>query len=171
MDGPAKQIGVGDGEKTRALHPWKAEVAQRFAAQPSVDTITLKVDSDHVGGIWARGSTSGLAAFHRRRLITVVSTTQTVIALSSDESEFYAIVRGAATVLGFKNTVWDYTLGQDHERDGLGGRSRHVLRLGAAKVRHVETGVDRVAAVRGGDPGDPRGDRRGRFEKQVLEGS
>ena len=115
-------------------------VVQRFATQPPVGTITVKVDSDHAGCIETRRSTTGLAAFHGKHLIKAASTTQTVIALSSGESEFHAIARGVATVLGMKNIAKDYgiqvKLGV--ETDSAAGRGMS-LRLGVGKVRHVDT--------------------------------
>ena len=118
----------------------KPRVAQRFDMQPPVDTITLRADSDHAGCIRARRSSSGLAAFHGRHLVKAASTTQTVIAMSSGESEFYAIVRGVATALGFKSMALDYGVVVKIviETDSVAGRGMS-LRLGAGKVRHVET--------------------------------
>ena len=68
------------------------------------------------------------------------ATTQTVIALSSGESEFYAIVRGVATSLGLKSMALDYGITRKIilETDSVAGRGMS-LRLGAGKVRHVET--------------------------------
>ena len=73
-------------------------------------------------------------------MVKVASTTQTVIALSSGESEFYAIVRGVATALGFKSIALDYgvVVKLVIETDLVAGRGMS-LRLGAGKVRHVET--------------------------------
>ena len=60
--------------------------------------------------------------------------------MSSGESEFYAIVRGVATALGFKSMALDYGVVVKivTETDSVAGRGMS-LRLGAGKVRHVET--------------------------------
>ena len=117
--------------------------------QPPVDTITLRVDSDHAGCIRTRRSTSGLAAFHGRHLIKAASTTQTVIAMSSGESEFYAIVRGVATALA---------------RDELATWSRK----GASRRDAVALDSGSVPPEGGDDSKDPRGDERGGPEEEVL---
>ena len=72
----------------------------------------MKVDSDHAGCVRTRKSTTGLAAFYGKHMFKAASTTQTLIALSSGESEFYAIVRGVATG------------GHSRDRDGFGGGTR-----------------------------------------------
>ena len=64
-----------------------------------MDTFTVKVDSDHAGCLRTRRSTTGIAAYHGKHVTKAASTTQTVIALSSGESEFRAVVRDTATVL------------------------------------------------------------------------
>jgi hypothetical protein len=114
-------------------------VAQRFGMQGPVDKITVWVDSDHAGCIRTRRSTTGLAAFHGRHLIKAASTTQTVIALSIGESEFYANVRGVATALGMKSMAKDFGLEMklQLETDSVAGRGM-ALRLGAGKVRHID---------------------------------
>ena len=100
----------------------------------------MKVDSDHAGCVRTRKSTTGLAAFYGKHVIKAASTTQTVIALSSGESEFYAIVRGVATALGLKSLAKDYGLAVTVaiETDSVAGRGM-ALRLGAGKVRHIDT--------------------------------
>jgi hypothetical protein len=118
----------------------RPRVVQRFGMQRPVDKITVRVDSDHAGCVRTRRSTTGLAAVHGRHVIKAASTTQTVIALSSGESEFYAIVRGVATALGMKSMALDFGLvvSLQVETDSVAGRGM-ALRLGAGKVRHIDT--------------------------------
>ncbi len=118
----------------------KPRVAQRFGMQPPVDTTTVPVDSDHAGCIRTRRSTSGLAAFHGRHLIKAASATQTAIAMSSGDSEFYSIVRGVMTAYGFKSMALDFCVVVKLviETDWVAGRGMSLW-LGAGKVRHVET--------------------------------
>ncbi len=70
----------------------RPRAVQGFVMQPPVGAITMKVASDHAGCIRTRRSTSGLAAFHGRHMVKAAATTQAVLAISSGESEFYAIV-------------------------------------------------------------------------------
>ena len=62
------------------------------------------------------------------------------IGLSSGESEFHAIVRGPAPAVGMKSMAGDYgnEVKVALETDSVSG-SGMSLRLGAGKVRHVDT--------------------------------
>ena len=55
--------------------------------QLPIDTITLNVESDSAGCLRTRSSRTGFAACHGQHVIKAASTSQTVIALSSGESE------------------------------------------------------------------------------------
>jgi hypothetical protein len=105
-----------------------------------VGLITVRVDSDHAGCIRTRRSTTGLAAFYGKHVIKSASTTQTVIALSSGESEFYSIVRGVATGLGLKSMAKDFGVELELQLETDSSAARGMsLRLGAGKVRHIDT--------------------------------
>ena len=54
----------------------KPRMVQRFATQPPVETITLKIDSDHAGCLRTRRSTTGIASYHGKHVIKTASTTQ-----------------------------------------------------------------------------------------------
>eukprot|EP00959_Pyramimonas_sp_CCMP1952_P322694 6752659-Pyramimonas_sp.AAC.1 len=73
---------------------------QRFPLQPPQSFCDVDVDSDHAGCLGTRKSTNGGVQFHGRHCIRTYSSTQTVLALSSGESEFYSIVKGISTCLG-----------------------------------------------------------------------
>ena len=134
MDVETEYVSVGNDAQI--------EVVQRFILQSLVNEIIGKVDSDHAGCIRTRKSTTGLAIFQGKHVIKAASSTQTVIALSSGGSEFYAIVRGVATGLGLKSMAKDYgiEIAIVIETDSVAGRGME-LRLGAGKVRHVELSV------------------------------
>ena len=141
VDVSAKHHGVGNGTEMRGRYfLGKARMVQRFVTQLSLDRITMKIDSDHAGCLRTRKSTTGIADYHGKHVIKAAPTTQTVIALSSGESQFYAAVRGTATALGMKFMVRDC----GHEVRLHWKQIQHLdvalpLRLGAAKVRHVNT--------------------------------
>eukprot|EP00959_Pyramimonas_sp_CCMP1952_P445729 9332169-Pyramimonas_sp.AAC.1 len=59
--------------------------------QPPPSFCDVYVDSDHAGCLGTRKSTNGGVQFHGRHCIRSYSSTQTVLALSSGESEFYSI--------------------------------------------------------------------------------
>ena len=68
------------------------------------------------------------------------STNQAVIALSSGEAEYYAIVKGASVGIGIGNMLCD--LGMDKKKVRIKTDSSAAVgiahRLGAGKVRHIE---------------------------------
>ena len=80
----------------------KPRMVRRFVAQLPVDTTTLIVDSDHAGCSRTRMSTTGMSAYRGKHVIKAASNTQTVIVVSSRESDVYAMVLGTATALGIK---------------------------------------------------------------------
>ena len=49
QDVSAKHTGVASGKEMRSVLVGKPRMVQRFVTQPPVDTVSLKVDSDHVG--------------------------------------------------------------------------------------------------------------------------
>ena len=63
--------------------------------------------SDHAGCINTRKSTTGVCIFYGKHLIRSSSTTQGVIALSSGEAEFYAMVKGTSAGLGAEALLRD----------------------------------------------------------------
>ena len=83
-------------------------MVHRFVTQLQVDTITLGVVSAHARCLRTRRPTTGIVASHGKPVIEAASATQTVIALSTGESELYAIVRGTGTALGTKSMARDY---------------------------------------------------------------
>ena len=64
-------------------------------------------DTDFAGCSETRKSTSGGVAMLGTHLIKGWSSTQSVIALSSGEAEFYGIVKGASVGLGIKSLLSD----------------------------------------------------------------
>ena len=116
----------------------KPRMVQRFATQPPVDTLTLKIDSDHAGFLrtW---STVGIGGDHGKHVIRAASTTQTVI----------AVVKWGVTKL--RDCAW-HSDSDGHEEHGQKGHEAKValetdtvsgrgmlIRLGAWMVRLVDT--------------------------------
>ena len=96
--------------------------------------------------------------FHGTHSLSFTSHMQTVQALSSGESEFYAINKGLSNSLGLRSLIKDYGLCEFKiviETDASAGKGI-ALRLGAGKVKHLETihlwsqrvFYDRLAEVR-----------------------
>ena len=96
----------------------KPRMVRRFVAQLPVDTTTLIVDSDHAGCSRTRMSTTGMSAYRGKHVIKAASNTQTVIVVSSRESDtLWCLVQPQR----WASRVWPENT------------------VGAGMVRHVET--------------------------------
>eukprot|EP00971_Amphidinium_carterae_P334301 6469493-Amphidinium_carterae.2 len=89
----------------------KPRMVQVMRHQRWPGRLATQIDSDFAGCAVTGRSSTGLALFHGEHLIKAASTTQTVVALSSGEAEFNAIVRGTAFVLVTKSLAKDYGVG------------------------------------------------------------
>ena len=110
-----------------------------FENQVEPKCLEVHVDSDWAGCTGTRKSTSGGFVVLGKHLIKNWSSTQSTIALSSGEAEFYAIVEGASRGLGVQALMDD--LGMKVEikvlSDSSAGRSIS-LRKGSGKLRHLQ---------------------------------
>ena len=102
----------------------------------------VTVDADHTGFESTRKSTSAGVTQLNGHMLTEWSQTQTVVALSSGESEFIAIVRGIAVGLFAKNLLTE--LGWNIEtltvRSDSSAARGMTTRLGVGrKCKHLET--------------------------------
>ena len=144
MDEQTYGRGNGDHEEARSI--LKASTSSssslRDAAVPEnkKKLITVRTDSDHAGCVITRRSTTGTAIYHGQHLLRASANTQTVISVSSGESELYAIVRGASAGLGCQSMARDFnqTKGLVIKTDATAGKGMGQ-RLGAGKVRHLQT--------------------------------
>ena len=115
------------------------EVELFYENQPMPKKMDTYVDSDWAGCLGTRKSTSGGFAVLGEHLIKSWSSTQSTIALSSGEAEFYAIVEGASRSLGIKALMDD--MGMEVEvvlkSDSSAGRAIS-LRKGTGKMRRLQ---------------------------------
>ena len=120
----------------------RPRAVQVFEMQPCPENITVCTDSDHAGCVISRRSTTGTAIYHGQHLLKASANTQTVISVSSGESEFYAIVRGVSAGLGCQSMARDFsqTKGLVIKTDATAGKGMSQ-RLGAGKLRHLQTAV------------------------------
>jgi hypothetical protein len=110
--------------------------------------ITAWTDSDYAGDKKTRKSTSGGVLLLGKHVIKSWSSTQSVIALSSGEAEYYAIVKGASLAMGVKSMLneWDIITDIDatHSSDEIeintdSSAAKGICqRRGLGKVRHIE---------------------------------
>ena len=80
---------------------------RKYVMQDFTNQVKAECDSDHAGCLRTRKSTNGVNLFHGQHWLRGAASTQSVIALSSGESEFYGIVKGTSCLLGLKSIVAD----------------------------------------------------------------
>ena len=111
-----------------------------FVEQGLPDKIRTMVDSDHAGCAVTRKSTTGMVSKLGLHTVKHSSNMQTTIGLSSGESEFYALVKGFATVLGMQSLLMDWGLRLECQVASDSSAARgHVQRRGLGKARHIQT--------------------------------
>ena len=80
-------------------------LVMRFPWRPLSNTIRVYTDADHAGCLRTRKSTSGGVVVWGEALLKAWSRTQTLIALSSGESELAAVTKAAAEALGVQSVL------------------------------------------------------------------
>ena len=110
-----------------------------FAYQVMPKRLEAVVDTDHAGCKRTRKSTNGGALRHGMHTLKTWSSTQSIVALSSGESEYYGLIKGASIVLGALSMTKD--LGHTYglkiytdsnaakgmaNRSGLNSKTRHM---------------------------------------------
>ena len=81
-----------------------------YARQTSDETLQVHVDSDGAGDLLGRKSTTGVIVRRGKHLLRHMSCLQTLVALSSGEAEYYALIRGACTSLGIQSHYQDWMI-------------------------------------------------------------
>ena len=81
-----------------------------YARQTSDATLQVHVDSDWAGDLLGRKSTTGVIVRRGEHLLRHMSCLQTLVALSSGEAEYYALIRGACTSLGIQSHYQDWMI-------------------------------------------------------------
>ena len=112
----------------------------RFKPQRMDKELLVTVDSDHAGCAVTRKSTTGLVVQLGDHTVKTSSWIQSTVALSSGESEFYALVKGAAYGLSIQALLkdWNVNVTLRVVSDSSAARS-FASRRGLGKQRHVQT--------------------------------
>ena len=110
-----------------------------YARQTSDATLQVHVDSDLARDLPGRKSTTRVIVRRGQHLLKHMSCLQTLVALSSGEAEYYALIRGACTILGIQLHYQDWMIDVSIQiysdsaasrsvarRRGIGGRLRHL---------------------------------------------
>ena len=119
----------------------KAKAALRFRRQKHVDKITVFVDSDLAGDPVSRKSTTGVVAQIGNHTAKSGSTLQSFTALSFEEAEFYAVVKGGRVGLSLRSTYQDLGIPTKVEMQSDSSTANSLtIRLGAGqRTKHVDT--------------------------------
>ena len=104
------------------------------------EKIRVFVDSDHAGCAVTRKSTTGYMVRFGHDIVKHGSNLQSTVALSSGESEYYALVKASKEGLGFQSLLLDWGLSLPLEVSSDSSAARgHVQRRGLGKMRHIQT--------------------------------
>ena len=99
-----------------------------------------RVDTDHAGCLKTRRSTNGGALMHGKHTIKTWASTQSVIALSSGEAEYYGVVKGASALLGALSLAKDLGLQMKGRVHTDSSAAKGIAsRRGLGKTRHIDT--------------------------------
>ena len=111
-----------------------------YAQQYDCNFFDSRVDTDHAGCLRTRRSTNGGALMHGRHTIKTWASTQSVIALSSGEAEYYGVVKGASALLGALSMAKDLGLEMKGRVHTDSSAAKGIAsRRGLGKTRHIDT--------------------------------
>ena len=116
------------------------DVGQCFGSQQIPSRLRVQVDADHGGDAVTRKSTTGMVAMYGMHVLKHSSNIQSTVALSTGESEYYALVKGGSVGLGLQSLCADLglDLGVTTEGDSNAAKGT-VNRVGLGKARHIQT--------------------------------
>ena len=135
-----------EGDWARPKHParylrGRPRAVHCFKWQSRADVLNVFSDADWAGNEMDRRSTTGGCVTLGQHWMKVWSKTQTRVALSSGESEFYAALKASAEGLGIKSIAHD--LGMTFSGEVWGDASAAlgiIKRKGLGCTRHIDTG-------------------------------
>lgn len=110
--------------------------------QDPIKALTGNVDSDHAGCKVRLKSTSCVVIRLAKHLLRFYRLLQTIISLSSGVSQFYAMTKGAAIILGCQSNAQDWGLNLEctSYTDSAAAKGT-VSRGSAGKLRRIETAL------------------------------
>ena len=115
-------------------------LVQLVPYQDQFTCINAWSDSDHAGCIRSRKSTTGTVVQLGEATVKTAAKGQAVIALSTGEAEYYALISTASTALGEQAMMadWGVKLSVNIAMDASAGISI-ASRRGLGKVKHIDT--------------------------------
>ena len=135
----------GDWERLKRLARYlkgRPRVVKRFRWQGSTGTLSIYTDADWAGCNDTRKSTTGGCITLGKHTLKGWSKTQSLVALSSGESELYATLKAAAETLGMLSLLKDLGWQATGEIWGDASAALGIInRRGLGKTRHIDTGL------------------------------
>ena len=119
----------------------KTRIVTLFEYQDEPTRITVYSDSDFAGCEKTRKSTSGGLVMFGKCPIRTWSSTQSVIALSSGEAEYYGLVKAASQGIGMRSLLRDLGWEKASHVQLMTDASAAMgiaSRRGTGKIRHIE---------------------------------
>lgn len=117
----------------------KTRVVVKFLYQKWCGYVAVFTDSDHAGRRETRKSTSAGVMMLGGHCLQTWSVTQAVIALSSGEGEYYALVRGGSHALGIQAMLRDFGIETKIRIKADAAVAKSISsRRGPGKQRHIE---------------------------------
>jgi len=120
----------------------KPTLVINFNESPEEDFETIEgfCDTDWAGCKQTRKSTSGGMLVIGKSIVKSWAKTQTVIATSSGEAEYYGLAKATAEALGLKSLCKDLGISVSHINMWVDSSAAKAVagRVGAGKLRHVE---------------------------------
>ena len=110
-----------------------------FVYQDATSVIDVYTDSDWAGCHKTRKSTNGGCAMRGWHTLKTWSSTQSIIALSSGEAEYYGITKAGVVALGLKSLCKDFMMQQGLiiHTDSTAAKGT-ATRTGAGKIKHMD---------------------------------
>ena len=111
-----------------------------FRWQEPQTTLNAFVDTDYAACPRTRRSTNGGLVMHGEHLVKSWASTQTVVALSSGEAEYYGVAKGACEAIGIKGLASDMGVRLSITMCTDSSAAKGIAtRKGLGKVKHLET--------------------------------
>ena len=115
----------------------------KFGKELEEDGVRVMVDSDFAGCVETRKSTNGGCILVGDVCVKSWSSTQSVVALSSGEAEYYSAIKGASEGLGFIAAcadlcIWGDEVGKLQVLTDSSASKGICQRTGLGKVRHID---------------------------------
>ncbi len=131
----------GDWQKLKRLGRYliaKPRVVLNVDFQKHQTFLDARVDTDHAGCVKTRKSSNGGALTFGKHCLKTWSTTQSVVALSSGEAEYYGVVKGGSVLLGAVSMARDLGVELKARIHTDSSAAKGIAnRRGLGKTRHI----------------------------------